>query len=106
MIAVDYLADVMAAHCPGEQYRAYLKAMPMPRFLEEWRAVNSAASQPSEPYTVVGDNMVSVCGHCYPGRSIKTLFPHLKDATISHGICQGHKARYMVELRFNRERTA
>lgn len=53
----------------------------------------------NEPYEVTAENFIKVCSCCYPGKSILALFPELSHCTISHGICPGHSAIYLKELR-------
>lgn len=48
----------------------------------------------SEPYTVTGDGLISVCAWCFPGEKIFDIFPDLRGKVkLSHGICQQHLQR-------------
>jgi hypothetical protein len=97
--ATAYLSAIMAGHCKPAAFACYLQQMDTPAFMAEWRAIMLPATEPSEPYRIVDGN-ISVCGYCYPGNTITALFPDLDGTKISHTICEAHKSRFVVELKF------
>lgn len=52
----------------------------------------------NEEYKVVGPDVISCCGWCFPGSSIFTKYPALAGKKISHGICRVHKLAFEKEL--------
>ena len=55
-----------------------------------------------QPYRIVGENLISVCMCCFPGRSIIERFPDLRGVNISHGICKAHADRWIADIRLKR----
>lgn len=103
--ATTYLSAIMAGHCKPAAFACYLQQMDTPEFMAEWRAIMGAVDAPVEPYRIV-DGQTCVCGYCHPGQSITAIFPELAGTKISHGLCEAHKARLMVEMRFNKATAA
>jgi hypothetical protein len=51
-----------------------------------------------KPYFLKEENYVIVCAWCYPGQTIKKLYPEIAGRDISHTICPYHTKQLEKEL--------
>jgi len=50
-------------------------------------------------YKIIGENYISVCAWCFPGKSILTVCPELSPTVqISHGVCPACAAAFRAEF--------
>lgn len=97
--AVEQLVAIFGtANKEAGQYRGMLAKMTDTQLLAEQRGAVADMDGGNEPFTIREDNIVSVCGDCFPGRSIFDIFPDLAGHDISHGICQRHMRRFKMKL--------